>query len=47
MKIPLKLTVKRNKIVKHSVYIVIGIDMKEHKDIMGMYVGQIVVIPLA
>lgn len=28
------------RIVKRAVYIAIGIDMEEHKDVLGMYVGQ-------
>lgn len=28
------------RIVKRAVYITIGIDMEEHKDVLGMYVGQ-------
>lgn len=29
-----------NRIVKLAIYIVIGIGMEEHKDVLGMYVGQ-------
>ena len=28
------------RIIKHAIYIAIGIDMEGHKDVLGMYVGQ-------